>query len=1551
MKHLKRYILSIHTLLLSIVCFLPKADSQCLVDYTTSNYFCDLDSLYLTAVPVQGVAPFSFIWETGETTQTIIIPLALGDYMLTMTDATGCISIINCHIKPFPDVLYYPYNQNACEGDTVILFLEWFRDSIPGALYEWSTGATTPTITLTDDLIWSVTVTDPSTGCEFTIENSPFLFWEVPEVEIIGPTELCGGGTITLSLSGGPFDGGLWLPEWVWGYTYEVSVPGEYGVIVSNPEASYCNAMDTIVIGTGDIPAPLLNGPPELCEGQTGTIEVTNHLLFDSFLWSNGETDPSFIVNDPGTYSVTVTDEGGCTATASLTVDENGGPQLSTEVVSATCGESNGSIDLTATPPQSFDFIWSNGSTDPDLLNVVAGNYSVTVTDPNGCVAITNDIIPDDPIDIIINETIIPNSSCSGFNGAINLFVTPVGEPFTYQWSNGETTANIEDLAPGNYSVTVFTGLTCNETATYTVDDISGAASIIPVVTSSTCGQNNGGAIVQLNGGQPPFTYVWSNGNTTEEIENVLAGTYGVTVTGGDGCTSVASITIPNEDPVITITGITVPNSSCSGSNGEIDISVSPANTYSYNWSNGSSSEDLINIGAGTYTVTVTLGASCYQTASFEILNENIPFSITGTSSPNTSCSGPNGGIDLTITPADSYTFVWSSGQSTEDLQNLDGGSYTVTVTNTSGCAISSTFIVDNTASSINISAVIIDNTSCQISNGAIDISVQPAGQYSFLWSTGSTSEDLQGIAGGSFQVTVTDLNGCTSTSAFVVNDQSSSFTLSAIPVENTSCVNANGTLDLTVTPPGNYTFLWSNGIMNEDLTSLLAGTYSVTVTDSNSCSATATFVITDSIDFPILSSIITDATCNEGNGSIDITTDQAGSTYIWSNGVTTEDLSNIAAGTYYVTVTSTNGCAVIDTFSVANTSNNFSLFATPTDNTSCTSPNGALNLVVNPPGNYSFIWSTGATTEDLSGLSAGSYIVTVTDQMNCSATGTFIVISTISVPTLAETITPSSCNHANGSIQLNVTPTTGNTFLWSTGFTGEDLVNVQGGTYSITVTSSNGCTATGNYFVPSNNLNFIVTGLTSDNNSCTSPNGAVNLSVTPAGSYTYQWSNGATSANLQNLTAGTYDVTVTDIFNCAVTYSFTLNDNIILPVLSYEVTPANCGQPNGSIDVTVGLTTSNTYLWGDGNTTEDRTNIAPGTYVLTVTSDEGCTSIATIEVPNLNSNFTITSIITNDESCTNPMGGIDLTILPAGTYNYQWSNGNNTEDLSGIGSGIYNVTVTDQFNCSTTEIFAVENTATYPALVETIDPPTCGNTNGKIDITVQPSSGISFLWSTGDTFEDMINGSSGNYSVTVTDQNGCTASGNYYLPESESINLVIDADLTAVPVGGNVTCTLQLNVPLATIDSILWSPVELLSCHDPICLEQVITIQQQTMVFVTAIDSNGCIGTANLLLDIDKEFKVYIPNVFTPNGDGQNEMFTVYANEEIEEVVLLEIFDRWGNEVFINEEFPPNEPNYGWDGVFHGQMMNPAVFAYTAVVRFTNGEERRFHGDVTLVR
>ena len=1605
---------------------MQKASSQCEVDYTTYSYFCDLDSLILEAVPVSGAAPFTYIWETGETTQQIIIPLALGDYMLTMTDANGCTSIINCHIKPFPDVLYYPFNQNACEGDTVTLFLEWFRDSIPGATYLWSTGETTPTIQLTDDLVWSVTVTDPSNGCEFVIPPGLFEFHYTPYPEIVGSNILCNGQSTTLSVEGGPFGTIYWLPDGIYEPTLVVTEPGEYIVWTSSPTAGYCWHQDTIIITDGDINPPTLTGPPDLCDGQTGMVEVTNDALFETFLWATGETTPTITVDEPGTYTVTATNDQGCTASAQIVVGVGDGPDLDIIATAATCGESNGTIYVTALPPQTYTYQWSNGTNGPEINNAPPGTYSVTVTDPNGCTATGTEIIPDNPIVITINETITPNSSCTDWNGAINLFVNPNGQPFIYQWSNGATTEDVENLFPGSYSVTVTLGVNCIQTSDYLVEDISGAAEISHTLIPTTCGESNGTIQLQLTGGIGPFTYSWSNGETTDLLENIPAGNYSVTVTGSDGCISIENIQLPNEDPVIMITGNSTPNTSCNSANGEIDITVLPSEFYDFNWSNGSTSEDLINIPAGNYTVTVTLGNTCSQEANFTVINESIPFTVSGNTTPNFSCISPNGSIDLNLTPAGNYTYLWSNGAMSEDLQNLLEGSYTVTVTDDNGCNISSIFQVLNmvtapvitgqvthntscdqangaidistfpsgsntyvwtngmitediqnlsggtygvtvtdangcTASSsfmiedsslvLNIHAVPIHNTSCSSPNGSIDIIVTPAGTYSYLWSNGATTEDIQALTGGNYTLTITSIDGCSISSSFAIVDSITPILISGSVINNTSCQAGNGSVNLTINPAGTYTFLWSHGANTEDLQSLNAGAYIVTVTDQNGCSGTSTFIISNNTADPVITSIVGNEECNSGNGMIDLTTSPAGNIFLWSTGAATEDLSNLAAGSYTVTVTSLNGCIAIDTFLVQNASQNFSLNANVADNSSCTTPLGAIDLTITPQGTYTIIWSNGISGEDLTNLDAGIYTVTVTDNSGCSSTASFSVLNTSVPPIIDTTIMPASCGSSNGSISLSITPSNGNQFQWSTGFTGQSLENIPAGIYTVTVTSSGGCTAVGSFEVLDQNSNISIAGTIIDNTSCTSPNGSIVLDINPPGSYSYQWSTGSTNKDIANLIEGTYSVTVADGSGCNTSYVFNISNNTILPLISEIITPAVCGQNNGSVDISVQQTNNNSFLWSNGNISEDLINTFPGVYTVTVTSPQGCTTIATFNIPNQNSNFSLSTGITDDQSCISSTGAIDLTVIPGGSYTFTWSTGATTEDLQGLNSGIYTVTVTDALQCSTFESFIIENATTTPILSATLLGETCGLSDGMLDLTIVPSGGNQILWSNGAGSEDLDGVAAGQYSVTVTDINGCTNRADFIVPGTPGPEVVIDADLSGINQGGLVSCSLQLNLPLGAIESIQWSPDEMMSCHDILCMYQQFYISEQTQIFVMIVDTNGCTGQASLLVDIEAEYRVYIPNVFTPNNDGPNDMFTIFTNEEVEEVVILQIFDRWGNMVFENQEFPPNEPNYGWDGIYKGKMMNPDVFAYRAVVKYSNGELHPYKGDVTLIR
>ncbi len=397
----------------------------------------------------------------------------------------------------------------------------------------------------------------------------------------------------------------------------------------------------------------------------------------------------------------------------------------------------------------------------------------------------------------------------------------------------------------------------------------------------------------------------------------------------------------------------------------------------------------------------------------------------------NVSCNGANdGSINLTVTGGASctaYTFNWSNGATTEDVNNLRAGTYSVTVTDANGCSTSSSFTLTEPAqllsSGVAATYVCGHNVSCAGSNdGSINLTVTGGASctaYTYLWSNGATTEDVSNLTAGSYSVTITDANGCSTTSNFTLTepDELRVRSITSATFEcgyNISCNGASdGSIDLT--PEGGatcvaYTYNWSNGATTEDLSGLTAGTYSVTITDANGCSTTASITLTEpallqSSGIAATYACGTNVSCNgASDGSINLTAtggaDCRAYTFNWSNGATTEDVSNLTAGTYSVTVTDANGCSTTSSFTLTQPallqSSGIAATYVCGTNVSCNgASDGSINLSATGGADcaaYSYAWSNGATTEDISGLTAGTYTVTVTDVNGCSTTSTFTV-------------------------------------------------------------------------------------------------------------------------------------------------------------------------------------------------------------------------------------------------------------------------------------------------------------------------------------------------------------------------------------------------------------------------------------------------------------------------------------------------------------------------------------------------------------------------------
>ena len=250
-------------------------------------------------------------------------------------------------------------------------------------------------------------------------------------------------------------------------------------------------------------------------------------------------------------------------------------------------------------------------------MDIIANTYSVEVTGGNGCAATANFTVGDNPVVININGAATPNNSCDTPNGTVGIDVAPASTSYTYLWSNGETTEDLIDLTPGNYTVTVYEGATCEATANFTVANNTNAPDLSANVDNAVCGQATGDIDLTPFGGTAPYTFVWSNGATTEDLTDVPPNDYDVVVTGADGCNNTGIYTVGDDITNIIIMGTPSANTVCVGSNGSIELNISPTGTYTYIWSNGETTEGLTDVAAGDYTVTVTESGTCSATATF----------------------------------------------------------------------------------------------------------------------------------------------------------------------------------------------------------------------------------------------------------------------------------------------------------------------------------------------------------------------------------------------------------------------------------------------------------------------------------------------------------------------------------------------------------------------------------------------------------------------------------------------------------------------------------------------------------------------------------------------------------------------------------------------------------------------------------------------------------------------------------------------------------------------------------------------------------------------
>jgi hypothetical protein len=1157
-----------------------------------------------------------------------------------------------------------------------------------------------------------------------------------------------------------------------------------------------CNYLDNLFDIQVSYTSPTLDlGPDQLICKEAQTL-LSASPGFSRYQWQDGSQNATFSAPGIGTYWVDAWDICGNLFSDTLQLLAIPTPPLSLGSTAMVCA--GNSITLTTTGFDQVDWT-SAGATVcagcPSYTLSPAADLSIQVIAQSG-ICVEHDTISISllPLPQINGQAV--ETHCGLADGAINVLINS-SLPYQLEWSNGQTTANLAALTANTYTLTVTDAVGCSQSQSYSV---AGSTALIlnpAVLTDVFCfGAQTGEISVSLSSGTPPYQFNWSTGPGSDLLSPLSAGNYALTVIDQLGCTS-TSVYQLTEPPLLSIQS-TVQGTSCTSSTADISLTGQGGTSpYSFQWDSGQNTPVLNQIGPGTYAVTLSDANGCQTTQSFDIQTGGSP-EINSSIIEPVLCFGENTGsisVNATLGTAP-YLFNWSTGGGADVLTNLAAGNYGLTVTDVNGCSTSNQYTVTEPASLQLLSS--IDSTNCTSTTADISLTGQGGtSPYSFHWDGGQNTPVLNQIGPGTYAVTLSDANGCQTTQSFDIQTGGSPEISSSIiePVhcfgENTGSISVNATLG---TAP--YLFNWSIGGGTDVLTNLAAGNYGLTVTDANGCSVTSQFSLTQPEVLSLFADIdSTSCTSSTGNISVTVQGGTAPFAYSWNSGQNTSTVNNLNPGTYALTISDEHGCTLEQSFTLAPGG------APVVDNSqvipvACSGGNnGQITVGVIggvPP--YQFLWSTGAMSNLVDNLPAGNYSFTATGDNGCVTTVQFSISEPPPLELFA-TVDSTSCSSNTGNI--NLAPQGGTspyTYLWNNGQTTSALINLSPGNYSLTATDSNACTSTADFVILPGGTPELAGSVVTPVTCFGESNGEISVQITGGVSpYQYHWSFGQGDTVLHHLAAGTYQLTISDANACTSLAEFTLGTPAALEA-TLNVVADTCGQATGSITVnTSGGISPYTFLWSDGQSTQDRMGISAGNFLLTVTDANTCTFTQTVEVLSID---IIPQFMVAGDTITCAKSSVELSPNPApASWDFQWQAPDGTL-LSGahptvIAPGQYQVTGTNAFGCSGVQLVDIAIDTLKPeALVAADDlfiP--CDESLAILDGSAS-SSGANimaqwFLESNGqivwDTLARVANASEeGVYVLSITNlKNGCVDKDSVQVSVAQKITgamLVLDS-------------------------------------------------------------------------------------------------------------------------------------------------------------------------------
>ena len=1109
----------------------------------------------------------------------------------------------------------------------------------------------------------------PNGGEQFCVGDSILVTWEKKNVELVTLEYSLDNGSNYLPLADS-------LPAADTSYLWEVPLgfPVSDSMLVraiATLEDSIIGQSDSI-FSIGKTDAPLLTvADTAICAGDSLTLAATQS--YASYLWSDGSISPTLISDTAGAFALQVAGANGCVSPFSDTVDLAINPLPAQPTIAASdslafCADD--SVSLSG--PAGFSYQWSTGDTSQSISVATAGSFTLTVIDSNACVS---------PVSAAVSTTVNPlpaqpTVQASGplafcADDSVTLSA-PSG--FAYLWSTGDSSADLTVSSTGDYLVSVIDGNGCVSPASDSVSVLVNPLPAQPVITASDSLTFCQGDSVILSG-PAGFVYQWSNSDTTQNILVSNSETFTLAVIDGNGCVSPLSDSVEvvvNPLPAQPTVQASGPLEFCAGDS----VTLSGPAGFTYAWSNGASGQSITVDSSDTYSLTVSDGNGCASpiSAATQVTVNPLPVQPLITASDTTAfCAGG----DVTLSAPSGFDYLWSNGETTANILVDSSGTFTVQVIDSNNCISPLSPSVAVTVNPLPAQPTIAASDSLVFcADDSVSLS-GPAG-FSYLWSTGATSQSITVDTAGSFTLTVIDSNACVSPVSVAV-----STTVNPLPAQPT--ITPSGPLafcaddSVTLSAPSGFAYQWNTGDSTADLTVSSTGDYLVSVIDGNGCVSPASDSVSVLVNpLPAQPSIVASGDTAFCQGDSVSLSGPAGFDYLWSTGDTSQTITVDSIGNFALTVTDSNGC--VSPLSAAQ-----GTFVNPLPAAPSIAPDGPLTFCADDsvglsgPAGFSYQWSTGDTTQSIVVNTAGSYTLAVTDSNGCVSPDAAPVAVSVNPLPAQPLVTPTGSTQFCQGGSVGLSGPAGFAYLWSTNDTAQSIVVSTAGSYTLTVFDSLGCGSPASAPITVQVDTLPTQPVIDLPNAGVICAGDTTLLSGPAG-YSYLWSSGQTTQSIAVDSAGNFSLIVFDSNGCespaADTVSTTVNPLPATPLVSADGPTEFCADDS----VTLSATPAFAYQWSNGDSTQDIVVAQSGAYVVAALDSFGCQSPASDSLLVQVNPLPPAPVIAPGD--TTLCEGDSVVLTASGIGDFVWSNGATTPSLTVDSSSLWTVVVTDSLGC-----------------------------------------------------------------------------------------------------------------------------------------------------------------------------------------------------------------------------------------------------------------------------